>query len=371
MMRRIKELDSIRGLAALAIVVFHLWLRQVGSLGLAVNVFFVLSGYLITSIILNNEPTEHFLITFYIRRCLRIWPIYYLALAVLVLINPWLPTRGNLEDLTYYLTYTQEISHYWSTSEPTFPDAFRHTWSLAIEEQFYLFWPAILLLAGRRRLPVLAAILVALAVVARALDLNHFILITQCDGLALGGFLAHLLAGKDRMQAMSMASRTRLTGLCAAVSGLSIALVVLAGWVQTRRPELIAPAAIKSLMLFGINLLILAMTAAVVVNAGGLRLRWLRDRRLVYMGTISYGLYLYHQVVFSVWENFAVQYGWRGGLLTDVAKFSACVALASLSWHLLERPILALKDRFTYQVVAPVELEIPGKVNDLGGVEAG
>ena len=112
-MQRVRELDSIRGLAALAIVIYHLWLPTVGLLSLAVDMFFVLSGYLITTIILDNSLTEGFLFAFYVRRSLRIWPVCYLALAALVLINGFLPALGTLGDLPFYFTYTQEVAHSW------------------------------------------------------------------------------------------------------------------------------------------------------------------------------------------------------------------------------------------------------------------
>lgn len=96
-MQRVKELDSMRGLAAIAIVVYHLWFIKITVLGAAVNLFFVLSGYLITSILLNNPPSERFLLSFYARRGLRIWPIYYLALAALVILNPYLANPGPLD----------------------------------------------------------------------------------------------------------------------------------------------------------------------------------------------------------------------------------------------------------------------------------
>ena len=86
-MQRVKELDSIRGLAALAIVIYHLWFPAVAAFGLAVDLFFVLSGYLITTIILDNALTEGFLLSFYARRSLRIWPVYYLTLSAVVLIQ--------------------------------------------------------------------------------------------------------------------------------------------------------------------------------------------------------------------------------------------------------------------------------------------
>jgi peptidoglycan/LPS O-acetylase OafA/YrhL len=370
-MERKKELDSIRGLAAVTIVVFHLWLRHVGTLGWAVNVFFVLSGYLITSIILTNELNDHFVLTFYARRCLRIWPIYYLTLAMLVLLHPFLPIRGSLEELPFYFTYTQEITHYWSARDPTFPEAFRHTWTLAIEEQFYLLWPALLWLVGRRRLPILATALIGLAVAARALDLNHFILVTQCDGLALGGLLAWLLAERSRSGAIAPSSRLWLTVLSFALSAPLVAVVVVAKAQIAERPELRASAATESLVLLLGNLVFFAMTATVVLNAGRPWLALLRDKRLVYLGTISYGIYLYHHFIFKIWESYAVYYGWPSNLATDLAKLGASLGAAALSWRFVERPILALKDRFPYQRVAQRELSVPGDVGELGGMETG
>ena len=110
---------------------------------LPVDLFFVLSGFLITSILLTHDMSHRFLVSFYARRALRIWPVYYLSLMVLVLWNPFLPVPASLDGLPYFATFTQNITYYWSNSAPAFIPAFRHTWSVAIEEQFYMF--------GRRR----------------------------------------------------------------------------------------------------------------------------------------------------------------------------------------------------------------------------
>ena len=105
-MKRIPELDGLRGIAAVAIVLYHLWFLDIVMMGTAVNLFFVLSGYLITAIILRNGHSEGFLKNFYMRRGLRIWPIYYLTLFLLVAARAWLPQPGSLAGLPYYLTYT-------------------------------------------------------------------------------------------------------------------------------------------------------------------------------------------------------------------------------------------------------------------------
>ena len=212
-MQRVKELDSIRGLAALTIVIYHLWFPTVGVFGLAVDLFFVLSGYLITTIILDNALTEGFLVSFYVRRSLRIWPVYYLTLLAVVLINALLPVSENLGDLPFYLTYTQELAHCCMGREPSFPLAFRHTWSLAIEEQFYILWPVMIWIGGRRALFTMALGSIALAVISRACGVNHFILLTRCDGLALGGLLAGLIGGRPGPHRLPSHRQIRFTTL--------------------------------------------------------------------------------------------------------------------------------------------------------------
>lgn len=190
-MQRVKEFDSIRGLASLAIVVYHLWLSNIGLLGAAVDLFFVLSGFLITSILLTQVMSHRFLVSFYARRALRIWPAYYLSLMILVLLNPFASGPGSLDGLPYFATFTQNITYYWSDSTPAFIPAFRHTWSVAIEEQFYVFWPPLLWVVGRRGITLATMCLIAVAVTTRILQFNSWILITHCDGLALGALLAH------------------------------------------------------------------------------------------------------------------------------------------------------------------------------------
>jgi peptidoglycan/LPS O-acetylase OafA/YrhL len=366
-MQRVKELDSIRGLAALAIVLFHLWFNRFGILGSAVDLFFVLSGYLITTIILNNTLTDRFLLTFYIRRGLRIWPIYYLALLALVLFYTLLPTRETLSDLPYYLTFTQEIPRFKPASAPTFPAAFRHTWSLAIEQQFYLIWPALLWWLGRRRLPAIAVALVALAVVARALGLSLFILITHCDGLALGGLLAGLLADLDRRPGSSVQLARALAALAALVASLLVLMVAL--------PRFIAPATIPAVIVTGskplfLNLIFFALVGLAVLHAGHRRLAWLRDRRLVYFGTISYGIYLYHHLIFQIFTLYERYYGWDSGLPLDLVKLGSSIALAALSWRFIEEPILSLKSRFGLRAPGRASVELRGRVDDLQGARA-
>ena len=114
-MRRIAELDGLRGLAAVLIVAYHLFRDYPPGFWAAVDLFFVLSGYLITAIVLRHACSWRFLLAFYARRGLRIWPIYYLVILILVL---GVGRRGDLVALPYYLTYTQQFPHYWGGAMP-------------------------------------------------------------------------------------------------------------------------------------------------------------------------------------------------------------------------------------------------------------
>jgi peptidoglycan/LPS O-acetylase OafA/YrhL len=347
-MQRVKELDSIRGLASLAIVVYHLWLTGIGLLGAAVDLFFVLSGFLITSILLAHQLNRHFLISFYARRALRIWPIYYLSLIILVLINPLTAAPGSLTGLPYYLSFTQNVSYHWSASTPPFIPAFRHTWSLAIEEQFYLLWPALIWVMGHRRLGLMALGLVSLAVTARAFHFNSWMLATHCDGLALGAVLASLrVPSPDARYHPEPRFLTFGGAACAFWLGGAVFLrLTPPAW----QPSLLA--LVQSFRFLAVNVVFFSLVGLVTRCSGSRWLGFLRHRWLVYLGQISYGLYLYHHIVFMLWDDFAARAGIVNHLGFDLAKAGVSVLIAVLSWEFVERPLLSLKNLFAYQQAA-------------------
>ena len=344
-MQRVKELDSIRGLASLAIVVYHLWLSNIGLLGAAVDLFFVLSGFLITSILLTHVMSHRFLVSFYARRALRIWPIYYLSLMILVLLNPFASGPGSLDGLPYFATFTQNITYYWSDSTPAFIPAFRHTWSVAIEEQFYVFWPALLWVVGRRGITLATMCLIAVAVTTRILQFNSWILITHCDGLALGALLAHwsvpAAQGESRRE-------PRFLTLGLASGGFWVGgAVALRLAPPTWQAGLLIP--VQSFRLLSLNLAFFAFVGLTTRFSGHPRIGILRHPWLVYLGKISYGLYLYHHIVFMLWDDYAARMGIVNHLGIDVAKIAVSVAIAAISWRFVEQPLMSLKDRFGYQ----------------------
>lgn len=357
-MPRIAELDALRAIAAMAILVFHLdpTAFPVGWTG--VDLFFVLSGYLITSIILRHRESPRFLRTFYLRRGLRIWPIYYLVLLTLVAINSLLPRAHPLDGLPYYLLYLQNVPCYWGGTVPPFNEAFDHTWTLAIEEQFYLVWPALLLLAPRRWVIPICLATAALSVVARTGFELYFIfpirfdplierlLLSRCDGFALGGLLAALLHDADWVR------RNRR----ALVAGLSVAFALSACYlvVGYRRGGLgflgLPTPRRPGLTIFIVEVFYASLVGLVLLHAGRRWLAPLRIRVLTYLGLISYGIYMYHSPIYWAIDGFGVVDTWiyEQPLSTKLLKLGAALAAAVVSWHLIERPVLGLKDRFGY-----------------------
>ncbi len=367
-MQRVKELDSLRGLSALVIVFYHLFWIPIGLMGSVIDLFFVLSGYLITSILLSHPPSGKFLFAFYVRRGLRIWPIYYLSLFFLLVINPWTATPSDLRGLANYLTFTQCVPHYWFDTEPVFMPAFRHTWSLAVEEQFYFLWPALLWLLGGSRLKYPAFGLMVLAFVTRTLGFTCWILATNCDGLALGCLLAILLrdrtTAEDRKEQTIQYQRVGLGSAAVCIGCMVVLQIVPASSVDIARAIL----AIRGL---AVNLVYFAVVALAVLNTGHPLMSVLRDRRLVYLGQISYGLYLYHNIIFILWEDYAARHGLGTSVVHDLAKVTVSLGVAALSYRFVERPFLALKDRFPYPTAGTRSVAHPRGWLPAAGTEAG
>lgn len=343
-MKRVLEFDSLRGVAALAIIINHIWFPKIVPLTSGVYLFFVLSGYLITSIILKNSKEKNFLTAFYGRRSLRIWPIYYLALAAVMAFNVVSPRPEPTNGLTYFLTYTQNIHEYWFGSESPFIHGFHHTWTLAIEEQFYLVWPLLICALGARSVVPMAVTIAAMSVIARGLGFGQWILLTQCDGFALGGILSVVFSNRERLERYwpRFQSAFLLTGV-AAIGFAAVGPRIMTGL------GLGLPLWAASFKLLAINLFFFASVGLVARNAGHPWLKLLRARSLIYLGQISYGLYLYHYIVLCMARTLLDHAGLGRPWWSDFTIFAASLGIATLSWKYVERPILKLKDRFAYR----------------------
>jgi peptidoglycan/LPS O-acetylase OafA/YrhL len=216
-----------------------------------------------------------------------------------------------------------------------------HTWTLALEEQFYLVWPGLVLLIGPRALIPVAIGLVLLSPVLRALWLPYDVLLGHCDGLALGALLAILKrAGPGiicrHLNLVLLGVFLLPLALCL---GMSMEGSLWALDAKTRLNVVVTTTAYTYFGLIGL----------VVFNAGHRWLGFLRNPTLAYLGKISYGLYLYHWIIYvNLDVFFKFGHGYQDPWWLDVLKPAVALFVAVLSWHLIEQPILSLKDRFSY-----------------------
>jgi peptidoglycan/LPS O-acetylase OafA/YrhL len=351
--KHIPALDGLRGLAVLAVMFHHsvpnfqsLRLEKVADFGwIGVDLFFVLSGFLITGILVDSKGQGNYFRGFYWRRVLRIWPLYYGLVLLVYLIGPHLRLATNWNISAYspwiYIFFLQNVlTPDWGIY-PLTP-----TWSLAIEEQFYLIWPlAVRFLSARILRSVLIALLV-LSPVARGVAVHfgtswHFVYTLpwlRLDGLAIGGLIAIVL----REQAFVS---DKWKSYVKAVLAIGVVGATVTLWRHA-----LPLSGLESIWIYSwLALMFGAILFLAIVGkpASILEARWLR-----YVGEISYGLYLLHTPVFA-FVNVLSRHVHASGRIFDftiiVMKFLLVTIVASMSWFAMERPILGLKKYFQPQ----------------------
>lgn len=345
------QLDGLRALAVIAVMTGHFSTnttigKLVGYGDTGVVIFFCLSGFLITGILLDlKQSSQSWFVSlpvFYARRILRIFPIYYLVIAIAVAAG----SRPVIANLPRLLTYTAN----YVPGLPMITDLgpFPHLWSLSVEEQFYLAWPALIFLMPKRFMPAaLLAIVgssVALKVFNAMSGANYSVLfrsVFSCmDSLAAGGALA---LARPILPRIFDAAGSRLIGWSIALFAV---LTAIRFWVDAdpwyRGHELLGVAYFQSVILLS--------CAAIMASVSGKR--WLLSSclefpPLVSIGRISYGLYVYHFIMPGVAAAIAPRYMFAHFPVLTVVALS--FATASLSWFVIEKPLLSLKRLFSYR----------------------
>lgn len=358
---RLPALDGLRGLAILAVLLLHftvyggpppaggidgLFYRAAQAGWIGVDLFFVLSGFLITGILYDAKGSATYFRSFYARRVLRIFPLYYGALAVFLLLVPALR-----RDAFWYWTYLSNIQ----IAREGWPDsgALGHFWSLAVEEQFYLVWPVVVLLLGRRSLMAACWACLAGSLLLRVglhlmdQETAAFVLTpARLDSLAAGALLALAARGPEGLA--PVARRTgAMAGACA------IALLAVASWRGGLPAEDSVVGTVGHTLLAGLFASILALAAA--ASPGAFLIRGLSSPFLVFFGRYSYGLYvIHHPLLFLKPESLSATASLPSRLLFILLATVVSVALAWVSWHLWEKRFLQLKHLFPYRA-APAE----------------
>jgi peptidoglycan/LPS O-acetylase OafA/YrhL len=344
-MKRLPALDVLRGIAILIVVVHHYVPEQYKPplFWSGVDLFFVLSGFLITNILLKNSAAKNYYQTFYLRRAARILPLYWLLLLVFGLVMNMEPEMLGSSfarhlPLWSYLTFTQNFMY---AARNFWRDPWLDvTWSLALEEQFYIFLSISVRNLNKKLLIGLSIFLILLAPVLRLLaenPLSGYILpLHRADSLMLGVLIAIIWQSKSGQAFFYSHKKYFLFALPLFFLGIAYLIAVKAG-LGTPLPHFI-------LAFFYADLLILALIHP-LEKPGPL----FGNKFLDWLGLRSYGIYLLHKpfrlvVITLLAKQSMVFEPWVNLLLITILLF----VFAEISYRLIEKPMMNLGHRFKY-----------------------
>lgn len=387
---RMPALDGVRGLAVLLVLFCHATMLNdvpgaAGKLYLAlariswagVDLFFVLSGFLITGILFDAKGKPNFFRNFYARRTVRIFPLYYAFILIALFVIPrFLPSLDKefVERPPSSWPYWLYVSNFYQTFHPTHHIVFV-SWSLAIEEQFYLVWPLVVFFASRKALMrITVGMLVGSALLRIGIMIpgsdwlksmglepwrmaNNWTMF-RLDGLAVGAWIALLVRGKV-WTIRSIAKPARIVGpIAAIVLAGSVGLAYVGGWRGGigQSPPYVLIGYVALALMFGALL-----CTAVGADSDSIISRIFTGRGLTVLGKYSYALYLLHVPVNMLIRDRLFDPASATGTFRQLelqaafyfASVTATLALSWVSWHVMEKHFLKLKDFFQSPATPP------------------
>jgi len=339
------QIDGLRAIAVSGVLFSHFWLPQSHAGHWGVRLFFVISGFLITRILLANrfgEGSERssVLFAFYARRVLRIFPAYYFVLLVGVLAG----IEGVLKTLPFHALYASNLLFAYRDNWAPWPTS--HLWSLSVEEQFYILWPAFMLFLPRGALPAFLLVAIGLSVLFKAIcfqldpdGLDQYVLMPAAiDAMALGGILSNL----SSLFGLSERGVRQVARIMLALSLIIVPCMAFGIWGH------LPWAVYEFLATIPMGYLVLASSLGIPGMFGKI----LRTPVVRYVGKISYGIYLWHFFLLALLFKFVPPFSAVAADPGPVQFFlggSMTIAIAALSWHFLESPVNALKRSFPYR----------------------
>ena len=346
--RYYKELDGVRAIAALMVMFFHfcggivtnnsflLLIKKVSIFGqTGVSLFFVLSGFLITRLLLNSKTQKKYFFNFYIKRVLRIFPLYYFFLLVFYFVLP-LVLKTPLIEFKYqyfYWIYLQNfaMTFNWFSNGPS------HFWSLAVEEHFYFFWPFIIYFFCIKKIIVVIFLVIILSILTRVILIKYnydvfYFTFSRMDELALGALLAvaeikHLLTNKNSKVFLLLF--------------VIVLIPTLLIWILNNA------SGNNTLQVFKFILLATSFFSligyVITVKESSILKKLLCLKPILYTGKISYGLYVYHPLCFFLFNKYISS---NSFILNLVGSFLLSYLTSSLSYYFIELRFLNLKKYF-------------------------
>jgi peptidoglycan/LPS O-acetylase OafA/YrhL len=368
------SLDGVRGLAILLVIIYH-FSSSLSVLGFAnpvlgffrvgwcgVDVFFALSGFLITGVLLDTKSSPDYFRNFYARRMLRIFPLYYGSLVVVFLLRLVLPDAGvwgshdsllSPGSLLWPGLYLENFAIFLQGASVT--GVTTHYWSLAVEEHFYLIWPLLIWLGTRRQIKFLAIAVVMFSLLLRTLlylhrtdpDLVFGLTPLRMDGLAIGAIASLAIRGRSEMDVV-----VRRAGVVFVAAGvLLLALLVLRHTTHQTDP---------AMWIFAYPLVAVATAAGLLVGMGRGPVRYfLSLRPLRWFGKYSFGLYVWHPIIGMILLHSRVALvspasGKWAVLLAALIALALDLLVAWLSFNYWEKPFLDLKRYFAPRAPKPI-----------------
>lgn len=384
------SLDGVRGIAILLVIIYHfssslivlgfanpvLGLFRVGWCG--VDVFFALSGFLITGILLDTKSSPDYFRNFYARRVLRIFPLYYGSLVVVFLLRLVLPDAGvwglhegllSPGSLLWPSLYVENFAIYLQGASVT--GVTTHYWSLAVEEHFYLIWPLLIWLGTRRQIMFLAIAAVIFSLLSRTIiglhgtspGLVFGLTPLRMDGLAIGAIASLIIRGQSGMDVV-----IRRAGIAFVAAVLMLlGLLILRHTTHETDPVM---------WIFAYPLVAAATAAGLLVGMGRGPVRYVLSLRLLrWFGKYSFGLYVWHPIIGMILLHSEVSLvspasGKPVILLVALVALALDLLVAWLSFNLWEKRFLDLKRYFASGAPKPIGTvpsnDLEGHPNDVG-----
>jgi peptidoglycan/LPS O-acetylase OafA/YrhL len=348
-------LDGLRAVSILLVLAFHQIGRRTALIGEQVNgwvgveLFFIISGFLITSILLKEQDKtgSYNLKNFYVRRWLRLCPAYY---TFLLFMMGFMIFRGEHDFAAFALAglYLTNIDMCLATGLIPASTGLLHSWSLCVEEQFYLLWPGAMKLSGKKALPICLS-LIAAVYLWRLYLASHGTswmylsvgLDTKLDSIMCGVAIAllwRLPSWKAKAEQLLKKPFTQ-----AAIAGLLLVACHFVGHPGTEEPMIFWALKFPIVLMF-MSLFLVSLLA----NQSSPIARFLSTKPMVWIGRLSYSLYLWHVVVnFPITNDVFQTICHHKQSIVEIAKYATCFGLAAGSYYLIEQPFLKLKRKFS------------------------
>lgn len=348
-LKHYNELDGVRAIAVIMVMFYHFFkdvdvqqdililLKKISLFGkTGVSLFFVLSGFLITRILLNTKQDDSYFKSFYIKRVLRIFPLYYFFLVIYYFVVPFFLNQSfaGFSQQMWYWTFMQNfaLTFDWNSAGPI------HYWSLSVEEHFYLFWPLIIYYCSLKNIKWVILLLCAISFIVRFILIKNHIeeslfTFARFDELAIGSFLAIL----------ELQNKLVKQNLKKFITVFIIFLIPLI-YISLNNGN-------YSLLESCARYFVLAMVygsfvaIAIIIEPENWLKKSLDNNTLKSIGKISFGLYVYHPICFDIIINYLRI---TNLALTFVLSFGLAYLVSILSYHLLEKKFLKLKTQFSH-----------------------